>query len=120
MKEQLIDRLSKDIENFVKGRSSDWNSNDLSIFLRSRWGALNNIESEFSRIGEAINDPIGGDFFKVATIVEKNMIRLYRLESCLEEIYSIACNGCIDENLLCMQEAKGLLDDEDSEKYYIK
>jgi hypothetical protein len=114
MREALIERLARDIATYLRMSCSlDWTDVDIARYLRMEYGALDRIENEFGRIGEAIGDPVGADFYNVATEVEKLVIKHDRTHKCLEELYSVACNGMISDDLLCMEEASKLIDGED-------
>jgi hypothetical protein len=114
MKEKLIERLARDIANYLRmSCSSDWTDADIARYLRMYYGALDRIEDQFERIGEAIGDPVSADFYNVATEVEKLVIKYDRTHKCLEELYSVARNGMISDELLCMEEASKLIDGED-------
>jgi len=116
MNEYLIDRIARDLETYLRmSCSTDWTSEDIARFLRMEYGALNKIENEFGRIGEALNDPISADFYSVATGVERLAIRAAELESCLAEVYSAASNGGVSDDMICMEEADRLLNGHEDE-----
>ena len=95
--------------------STPWAEEDIARFLRMEYGGLNSVKQQFTRIGEAINDPISGDFCNVATGVERLAFRSAELEACLSDVYSAAMNGGVSDDMLCMEEADRLLNGSENE-----
>ena len=84
MKEDLINIIARDLANYLRmSCSSDWTDEDIVRFLKMEYNFL-------SKIDEIRN-------------------REKQLTNCLSELYSIASNGMISDDLICMVEAEKLL-----------
>lgn len=123
MKEKLSDRIARELAVYLfMSCSSDaldsmqGMQDAVARFLRMEFSMIDRTDDEFERIGEAVGDPIGASFGRVAEEVVKMAVREEALRKALGDLYDTASNGALSDDPLCMQEAGRLLDEYPYEK----